>query len=71
MTYEISQLSASAVVTAAWCAHWRAGVPSDADGPTPSPQVDCWWLIEVPSAFSVLTLWALVALTRGLAAKER
>lgn len=31
-----------------------------------NPLVDCWWLLVVPSAALVLTLWALDALARGL-----
>lgn len=32
-----------------------------------NPLVDCWWILLVPSAFLVLTLWALDVLARALA----
>lgn len=31
-----------------------------------NPLVDCWWILAVPSAALVLTLWSLDALARGL-----
>ncbi len=31
-----------------------------------NPLVDCWWILLVPSAFLVLTLWALEILARSL-----